>query len=122
MEVPALVPYRFGHLADEGDDVMVGGLLDLGDPVDIDSGAGLDGPNRLSWNHASGNLGAGDSDLDPEHLLEPSLVRPDGAHLGQGVPGNHEPAPSSGLVGEAAFWGELADDPPAAFVGAFGAV
>jgi hypothetical protein len=29
VEVPALLPYRFGDLADKGDDVMVGGLLDF---------------------------------------------------------------------------------------------
>jgi hypothetical protein len=40
MEVAALLTYRFGDLADEGDDVVVGRLLDLPDPGYVYAGAG----------------------------------------------------------------------------------
>ena len=36
VQVATLRADRFGDLADEGDDVVIGGLLDLGDPLDVD--------------------------------------------------------------------------------------
>ena len=44
VEVAALRPDRLGDLGHEGDDVVVGRALDLGDPLDVDLGAGLDAP------------------------------------------------------------------------------
>ena len=54
VEVAALGPDRLGDLADERDDVVVGRLLDLGDPVDVDPGAGLDRRERLGRDRARG--------------------------------------------------------------------
>ena len=47
MEVAALRPDGLGDLADERDDVVVGRLLDLGDPLGIDGGPRLDRRERL---------------------------------------------------------------------------
>src|SRR5207249_750316 len=41
VQVAALGTDRLGDLGHEGDDVVVNRLLDLGDPVDVDAGAGL---------------------------------------------------------------------------------
>ena len=42
MEIAAFRADRLGDLADEGDDVVVGRPLDLGDPLDVDPGPALD--------------------------------------------------------------------------------
>ena len=47
VQVPALGPDRLGDLADEGDDVVVGRPLDLGDPVDVDRRARLERGERV---------------------------------------------------------------------------
>src|SRR5664280_982486 len=117
---------KVGELADEGDDVVVGSLLDLGDPLDIDDGARLDGPHGYRRNHAAGDLRPGHGDLYPEHALEARLVGPDGAHFGQRVSRNQR-SPSAGSLDlppgdEAPFRGELVDVASGAFVGACSAV
>ncbi len=95
VEVATLRPDRFRDLRHERDDVVVGRALDLGDPVDIDLRAGLEGVERGRGDHAARRLRAGDRELDPEHLLEPGGLRPDGAHLGEGVAADHVTAPRS---------------------------
>ena len=52
VEVAALGADRLGDLADEGDDVVVGGPLDLGDPGDVDPGALVDDGERVGRDHA----------------------------------------------------------------------
>ena len=47
MEEPALGADRLGDLAHERDDVVVGGRLDLGDPVDVDRRPRLDRGERI---------------------------------------------------------------------------
>ena len=75
---------------------MVGRRLDLGDPVDVDRGVLLDRGERVRGDEAALRLGAGDRDLDAEHLLEAGPVGPDGAHLGQRVAADHEAVPAGG--------------------------
>ena len=95
VEVAALGADRLGDLADEGDDVMVGRPLDLEDPVDVDAGARLEDRERLGRDLATGGLGAGDRELDPEHRLEPGRVGPDRAHLGERVARDHRASASA---------------------------
>ena len=93
MEVAPLGADRLGDLGDEGDHVVVGRLLDLGDPLRIDRRLCLDRGERLGRDLAASALGAGDGELDAEHLLEARLVRPERAHLGQRVAADHRPRP-----------------------------
>ena len=81
MEVAALLADGLRDLRHEGDDVVVGRLLDFGDAIDIDSGARLDRPDGLRGDHATAHFGAGDGDLDAQHPLEMRLLGPDGTHL-----------------------------------------
>ena len=80
VEIAALGPDGLGDLADEGDDVVVGRPLDLGDPLDVDARARLDRGEGLGRDQPARRLGAGDGELDAEHLLEaglrPSRSRP----------------------------------------------
>ena len=101
VEVAAVGADRLGDLADEGDDVVVGRPFDLEDAVDVDLGARLDGRERVGRDLAAGGLGAGDRELDPEHGLEPGDVRPDGAHLGEGVARDHRARASAGARADA---------------------
>ena len=92
VEIATLRADRFGDLADEGDDVVVGRALDLGDPLDIDLGTRLERGEGVGRDLAAGRLGAGDRELDAEHRLEPGGVRPDRAHLGERVARDHRAA------------------------------
>ncbi len=93
MEIAALRPDRLRDLADERDDVVVGRLLDLGDPVRIDGCPRLDRGERVGGDGATGRLGAADRELDAEHRLEPGALRPDRAHLRERVALDHDAAP-----------------------------
>src|SRR5262245_2096852 len=93
MEEPTLRPDGLGDLRDERDDVVVGGLLQLVDAVDVDPRLGLDRRERLLGDPAPAGLGAAHRQLHAEHVLEARLVRPDRAHLGQRVAPDHAPAP-----------------------------
>ena len=57
-------------------------------------GARLDRRQRVGGDEAARGLGPGHRELHPEHLLEPRLVRPERAHLGQRVAPDHAAAPS----------------------------
>ena len=94
VEIATLRTDRLGDLRHEGDDVVVGRALDLGDPVDVDAGAGLDGLEGFGRDQATRGLRPGDRELDPEHLLEAGALGPDGAHLGQRVAADHRAASS----------------------------
>ncbi len=52
VQVPALGTHRLRHLADEGDDVVVGRPLQLGDAVHVDARARLDGGERVRRDRA----------------------------------------------------------------------
>src|SRR6185503_13893615 len=81
--------------ADEGDDVVVGGLLDLGDPLGVDGGPGFDGRQRVGRNGTAGRLGPAHRQLDAEHLLEPGALGPDRAHLRERVTADHRATPAA---------------------------
>ena len=95
VEVAPLGADRLGDLRDEGDDVVVGGLLDLGDPVRIDGGLCLDAPRarpggtwpRAAWARATASS-------TRSICLEARPLRPERAHLGEGVAADHRPAPA----------------------------
>ena len=95
VQVPALGPDGLGDLADERDHVVVGGLLDLRDPLHVDRRARLDRGERVRRHEPASDLGPGDGDLHPEHVLEASRLGPDRAHLGERVAPDHAAAPMS---------------------------
>ena len=96
MQVSAFLPNRLGDLVDEGDDVVVGGLLQLGDAGNVDAAALLDGRDRLRGHDALVSQGMERGDLDPQHVLEARLVGPDRGHLRLRVARDHAVAPTSG--------------------------
>ena len=63
MQIAALGADRLGDLADEGDDVVIRRLLDLGDPLHVDAGARLERRQRIAWDLTAGRLGADDRQL-----------------------------------------------------------
>ena len=65
VEVAALRPDRLRDGADEGDDIVVGRLLDLGDPLHVDARPGLERLERLGRDQAAGRLRPRDRELDP---------------------------------------------------------
>ena len=89
VEVAPLRADGLGDLADEGDDVVVGGPLDLGDALDVDARPVLDRREHVRRDEAARRLHPRDGELDPEHRLEARLVRPDRAHLGERVAADH---------------------------------
>jgi len=93
VEPAALLAHRLGDLAHEGDDVVVGGPLDLGDPFDVHPPPGLDGLDRGRGHRTLRRERMEHRDLDPEHRLEARLVAPHGAHPRQRVAGDHATAP-----------------------------
>ena len=96
----ALRPELLGHRVDEGGQVVIGRLLDLGDPL---------GCRHLGAVANRGNVCGGHrSDLDPavegrQFDLEPArqlaLLRPDPAHLRTGVAGDHSGQSRAGSGG-----------------------
>ena len=95
VEVPALGSDRLGDLRHEGDDVVVGGALDLGDARRRRRAPGPRSPRGPpSGTRPRRHLGPADRELDLEHPLEARLLRPHGAHLGQRVARDHASAPA----------------------------
>ena len=92
VQIAALGSDRLRHLRHEGDDVVVGRALDLGDPIDVDLGAGSHRLQRRRRDQAARRLGTRDGELDAEHLLEPRFLRPDRPHLGERVAPDHRAA------------------------------
>ncbi len=78
-----------GHVGQKGDDVVVGGLLDLGHPGGVKGGPGLDLGHGLVGDLAEPVPGAHRGELDLEPGLQLGLFGPDGAHLGQRVAIDH---------------------------------
>ena len=99
VEVAALGADRLGDLADEGDDVVVGRPLDLGDPGHVDPGALGDDGEGVGRDHAAGDLGPRHRQLDPEHRREAGLVGPGRAHLRARVAADHRVAPAAAGTG-----------------------
>ena len=95
MKKATLRSHPLRDLRHEGDHVVVGGPLDLGDALDVDARTRLDRGEGLGRNDAPRGLGPRDADLDPEHVLEAGRVRPDGTHLRQGVAADHAGAPAT---------------------------
>ena len=75
VQVAARRADRLGDLADERDDVVVGGPLDLGDPPDVDPARASIAARASVGDEAAGRLDAGDRQLDPQHGLEAGLRR-----------------------------------------------
>ena len=94
VQEPALRPDRLGDLGHERDDVVVGRPLELLDPRDVDLRPRLDRRERVLRDPAAPRLRPADRELDAEHVLEPGLVGPDRAHLGQRVAADHRAAPT----------------------------
>ena len=59
VQVAAVGPDALGDLADERDDVVIGRLLDLGDPADIDASPRLDRGQGAGRDQAAGRPGHG---------------------------------------------------------------
>ena len=93
MEVAALGADRLGDLAHERDDVVLGRLLDLGDPVRIHPCPGLDRGERVGRDEAAGGLGPGDGDLHTEHRPEAGVVVPQGSPSRGACTGGSRPRP-----------------------------
>src|SRR6266853_6603758 len=68
---------------------MVGRLLNLVDALDCERGARPYLFERLARNHAHLRVNLADGDLHIEPLLKFSSFRPERAHFGQCVTGNH---------------------------------
>ena len=69
----------------EGDDVVLGGLLDLFDARDVEAAALADVARRLGRNDAGGRHRFGGGGLDQQPGLVAALVAPDPPHLRVGV-------------------------------------
>jgi hypothetical protein len=75
-----------GERRGEGDDVVVGRLLDLADALDGEGGARLDLLDGRRGDRPHLRVHLADGDLHVEPLLELVPLRPERAHLGQRVP------------------------------------
>ena len=95
VQVAARRADRLGDLADEGDDVVIGGALDLGDAGHVDARRGLERGEGVAGDEAPSGLRPGHRQLDQQHRLEAGLVRPQGAHLRQRVARDHRPTPAA---------------------------
>ena len=109
VQVAALGPDRLGDLADEGDDVVVGRLLDLGDPRRRRCGPGPRSRARASAGTRPRRTCARATASSTRSIrLEAGLLGPDGAHLGQRVARDHaaplRPAGRPGPGGGAMSW------------------
>ncbi len=90
VDVLARLADVLGHVGEEGDDVVIGRLLDLGHAGRVEVGLGLDLGDRLGRHLAERAPGAHGGDLDPQPGAHPGLVGPDGAHLRQCVALDHD--------------------------------
>ena len=89
---------EFGEMGEEGDHVVLGHLLDLVDPRDVEPGLRPFLPDRLRRrfrDHADLGHRLGGVSLDLEPDAEARLGRPDGGHLGAGIARDHGATPLS---------------------------
>ena len=89
VDVLARVADVLGHVRQEGDDVVVGRLFDLGDADHVERRLRLDLLDGFVGHVAELVPGLHGGDLDIEPGLHLGLFAPDGAHLGQGVALDH---------------------------------
>ena len=82
-------PDLLGDRGGEGNDVVLGGLLDLFDAGDVEGAALADVAGRLGGNDAGGGHRLGGGGLDEQPGLVAALVAPDPAHLRVGVARDH---------------------------------
>ena len=82
-------PHLLGDGGREGDDVVLGGRLDLFDARDVEPAARADVRGGLGRDEARSGHRLGGRRLDREPRLVAPLVGPDAAHLGVGVAGDH---------------------------------
>ncbi len=99
MDVARVRPDLFGDRGQEGDDVVLDDLLDGVDPVDRESGLGLDRPQGGTGNLSQPGPGFADGQLDVQPLAVPVLFGPDGAHGGAGVAFDHSVSAFRGRTG-----------------------
>ena len=78
-------PDLLGDRRREGDDVVLGGLLDFFDARDVEGAALADVARRLGRNDAGGRHRFGGGGFDEQPGLVATLVAPDPAHLRVGV-------------------------------------
>ena len=95
VDVLGALPHVLGHAAHEGDDVVLGGLLDLVHPVDVEGGLRLDLLDGLLGDLPQPGPGLADGQLDLQPGGHAGLVGPDGRHLGRGVAFDHRAPPSA---------------------------
>ncbi len=79
-----------GERRGEGDDIVVGRLLDLANALDGERGARLDLFHGLARNRPHLRVHFAHGDLHVQPLLKLVLLRPERAHLGQCVAFNHK--------------------------------
>ncbi len=122
VEEAALRPDRLGDLADEGDDVVVGRPLDLGDPLDVDRApasrarrAPRAGPGRgPTWARATASS-------TRSIASKRACVGPDRAHLGERVARDHRRSERLRLASRAPMsWRRCMPGPWIAVGGALG--
>ncbi len=89
MEEARLRPDMLGEVGEEGDDVVLGLLLDLVDPRDLERALLPDGARRLRRDDAERRLGVAGMRLDLEPDAETVLRLPDRAHRGAAVAWDH---------------------------------
>src|SRR5665811_1390843 len=101
MDVLACFSHVFGHVREEGDDVVLGGLFDLLHSSDVELSPRLDLSEGPGGDLAQLGPGFAHRDLDLEPGGHAGLGGPQGRHLGGGVAFDHQ---SSGA--------ETSVDPP----------
>ena len=89
-------PDVFRDVGGEGDQVVLGGLLDLVDAGDVEVALGADVPRRLARHEAGLGHHLGGDGLDFEPGFEAAAVAPDATHFGRGVAGDHARSSRSG--------------------------
>ncbi len=80
---------RFSQVGGEGDNIVVGRLLDFVDALDRELRAALDLLQRVTGNRAHLGVNFADRDLHVQPFLKFGLLRPERAHFGQGVAIDH---------------------------------
>jgi hypothetical protein len=87
-----LLAHVLGQVGEEGDDVVLGGRLDLVDARDLETAALPDRLGGRLGDHAEFRLGVAGMGLDLEPDAEAVLRLPDLGHFGPAVTRNHGPA------------------------------
>ncbi len=89
VEPAGRLSHLLGDRLGEGEDVVVRAVLDLEDARDVDPRVLGDGGNGRFRHHAQLGPCLHRGNLYVQPPLEPALVRPDGAHGGSGISGDH---------------------------------